>query len=96
MTLSSWLSAAEGDASGFWLQTLLADLFFPGSFVWGEYAATAMLDAQAASDSFSSGVVSANPYAVDDPTRVVVAFLGEAVDPAGLGLGDLTATRRTS
>ena len=34
-------------------------------------------------------VVSANPYPIDDPTRVVVAFLGEAVEPARLGLGDL-------
>jgi uncharacterized protein (DUF1697 family) len=34
-------------------------------------------------------VVSANPYAVDDPTKVVVAFLGEAVKPAKLGLGGL-------
>jgi pimeloyl-ACP methyl ester carboxylesterase len=55
MTLDSWLSAAEGDASGFWLESLLADLFFPGSFVWGEYAAAATSDAQAASDYFSSG-----------------------------------------
>jgi uncharacterized protein (DUF1697 family) len=36
-----------------------------------------------------AAVVSANPYPVDDPTRVVVAFLGEAVKPARLGLGDL-------
>jgi uncharacterized protein (DUF1697 family) len=34
-------------------------------------------------------VMSANPYAVDDPTRVVVAFLGQAVKPSRLGLGDL-------
>jgi uncharacterized protein (DUF1697 family) len=34
-------------------------------------------------------VMSANPYTVDDPTRVVVAFLGEAVDLSRLGLGDL-------
>jgi hypothetical protein len=54
MTLSSWLSAADGDPSGFWLQSLLADLFFPGSFVWGEYAGAAMLDAQAAKRYFSS------------------------------------------
>ena len=27
-------------------------------------------------------IVEANPYAVDDPTKVVVAFLGEAVEPA--------------
>jgi pimeloyl-ACP methyl ester carboxylesterase len=55
MTLDSWLSAAEGDASGFWLQSLLADLFFPGSFVWGEYAAAALADPQAAREYFSSG-----------------------------------------
>jgi pimeloyl-ACP methyl ester carboxylesterase len=29
MTLSSWLSADDGDASGFWFQSLLADLAFP-------------------------------------------------------------------
>jgi len=34
-------------------------------------------------------VVSANPYTVDDPTRIVVAFLGDAVEPSRLGLGDL-------
>jgi pimeloyl-ACP methyl ester carboxylesterase len=54
MTLSSWLSAEEGDPSGFWLQSLLADMFFPGSFVWGEYAAAAILDAHAANRYFSS------------------------------------------
>ena len=55
MTLGSWLAAADGDASGFWFQSLLADLAFPESFVWGQMAAAARLDAQAASDSFSSG-----------------------------------------
>jgi pimeloyl-ACP methyl ester carboxylesterase len=55
MTLGSWLSAGDGDASGFWLQSLLADLFFPGSFVWGEYATVAETDAQAAKEYFSSG-----------------------------------------
>ena len=55
MTIDSWLSAADGDASGFWLQSLMAGLVFPSSFVWGEYAATARHDAQAASDYFSSG-----------------------------------------
>ena len=53
MTLDAWLSAAEGDASGFWFQSLLADLAFPGSFVWGEYAAAATLDARAASNYFA-------------------------------------------
>jgi uncharacterized protein (DUF1697 family) len=36
-----------------------------------------------------AGVVSANPYSVNDPTRVVVAFLGDALKPSQLGLGDL-------
>jgi len=54
ITLDSWLSAAEGDASGFWLQSLFADLF-PMPFVWGQYAAAARPDAQAARDYFSSG-----------------------------------------
>ena len=35
--------------------SLLADLVFPESFVWGEYAAAAMADAQAARDYFASG-----------------------------------------
>jgi pimeloyl-ACP methyl ester carboxylesterase len=55
MTLSSWFSAANGDASGFWFQSLLADLAFPGSFVWGEYASSARVDAQAANEYFSAG-----------------------------------------
>ena len=35
-------------------------------------------------------VLAANPYPVDDPTRVVVAFLGDAVDLGDLALGDLS------
>ena len=55
MTLGSWLSAADGDASGFWFQSLLADLAFPKSFVWGQFASAAMPDAQAAREHFASG-----------------------------------------
>jgi pimeloyl-ACP methyl ester carboxylesterase len=55
VTLDSWLSAADGDASGFWFASFLADFTFPQSFVWGETAATAMLDARVADDYFSSG-----------------------------------------
>jgi pimeloyl-ACP methyl ester carboxylesterase len=55
MTLGSWLAAEDGDASGFWFQSLLADLAFPESFVWGQMAAVARLDAEAATKSFSSG-----------------------------------------
>ena len=36
-------------------------------------------------------VVSRNPYAVDDPTRVVVGFLAEEVRLGDLSLGDLSA-----
>jgi len=38
-----------------------------------------------------AGVVESNPYPVDDPTKVVVAFLGEAFEPGQLGLGDLVS-----
>jgi pimeloyl-ACP methyl ester carboxylesterase len=55
MTLSSWLSAAGGDASGFWLQSLLADFAFPTSFVWGQLASAGRADARAAERYFSSG-----------------------------------------
>jgi pimeloyl-ACP methyl ester carboxylesterase len=55
MTLSTWLSAAHGDASGFWLQSLLADFAFPTSFVWGQMAAAARPDARVAKRYFSSG-----------------------------------------
>ena len=36
-------------------------------------------------------VVEANPYSVDDPTKVVVAFLADAVDLGDLALGDLSS-----
>src|SRR4029453_1602611 len=55
MTLDAWLSAAEGDASGFWFTSVLGDLLFPELFVRGQYAAAPMLDAQAARDYFARG-----------------------------------------
>lgn len=54
VTLDSWLSAAGGDASGFWFQSLLADLAFPQSFIWGEMAALGNADARAALRFFSA------------------------------------------
>jgi uncharacterized protein (DUF1697 family) len=36
-------------------------------------------------------IVEANPYPVDDPTRVVVGFLAEPLELSQLGLGDLSA-----
>jgi pimeloyl-ACP methyl ester carboxylesterase len=55
MEIDSWLAASDGDASGLWLTSLIADAFFPGEFVWGEYASAARLDAQQARDYFSAG-----------------------------------------
>ncbi|WP_440100257.1 alpha/beta fold hydrolase [Streptosporangium sp. H16] len=43
--LDAWLAAADGDPSGLWAISLLADLTIPTSFVWGESAATTMIDA---------------------------------------------------
>jgi pimeloyl-ACP methyl ester carboxylesterase len=54
MTINSWLSAEQGDASGFWLQSLLADFAFPTQFVWGQLAAAGRVDAGAARRAFSS------------------------------------------
>jgi pimeloyl-ACP methyl ester carboxylesterase len=55
MTLNSWLSAAKGDPSGFWFMSLMADLAFPDSFVWGDLAATGIQDAPAADAYYSAG-----------------------------------------
>ena len=54
MTLDSWISAAHGDSSGLWFESTLAQFAFPESFVWGELASVARLDAQAAKRYFSS------------------------------------------
>lgn len=53
MTIDSWLSAAEGDPGGFWLQSLLADFAFPTSFVWGQVASAVSIDADVAKEYFA-------------------------------------------
>jgi pimeloyl-ACP methyl ester carboxylesterase len=55
MTLDAWLSTAEGDASGLWLGSFVSDLI-PGLFVYGQYAAAASLDDQAAREYFTPGI----------------------------------------
>jgi pimeloyl-ACP methyl ester carboxylesterase len=55
ITLSTWMSAADGDASGFWFQSLLADLAFPKSFVWGELAAIGQADDRFAARYYAAG-----------------------------------------
>ena len=60
MTLNSWLSASNGDASGFWFTSLLADMAFPKSFVWGDIAAASRADARAAARYYATGGNRAN------------------------------------
>ena len=55
MTLNAWISAADGDASGFWFQSLLADIAFPTAFVWGEMASMSRVDEHVAQRHFASG-----------------------------------------
>jgi pimeloyl-ACP methyl ester carboxylesterase len=55
MAIDSWLAGSDGDASGSWFTSFFADAFFPSAFVWGEYAATARLDAQVAREYFAGG-----------------------------------------
>ncbi|GFJ76263.1 alpha/beta hydrolase [Phytohabitans houttuyneae] len=54
-TFDAWLSAAEGDPSGLWALATMADLIFPGSFVWGESAATASIDSPAVKAYYAGG-----------------------------------------
>jgi pimeloyl-ACP methyl ester carboxylesterase len=55
MALDSWLSAADGDLSGFWFLSFLSDFIFPQVGVWGDYAAVGMQDAQAANAYYAAG-----------------------------------------
>jgi pimeloyl-ACP methyl ester carboxylesterase len=54
MALKAWISADNGDASGFWLQSLLADIAFPTSFVWGEIAGIGAADDRIAERYYST------------------------------------------
>lgn len=53
VVLDAWLSAAEGDASGFWAISVLSDMMLSELFVRGQYASAAMLDAQASREYFA-------------------------------------------
>jgi pimeloyl-ACP methyl ester carboxylesterase len=55
MVLQSWLSAADGDLSGFWFHSFLADFILPQVGVWGDYAAVGIQDAQAADAYYAAG-----------------------------------------
>ena len=73
MTLGSWLSAANGDASGFWLQSLTGKLLFPKAFVWGQYAAFGRVDAEAARRHFAAGGLHPKTDLADAATTFVWA-----------------------
>jgi pimeloyl-ACP methyl ester carboxylesterase len=94
MTLGSWLAAADGDASGFWFQSLLADIAFPESFVWGQMAAATSLDAKVAAESFSSGSVKPETNLGDAATAFVWGG-GRLADswPAAPGEDQYTSVR---
>jgi pimeloyl-ACP methyl ester carboxylesterase len=53
--LDAWLSAEEGDPSGFWFASLAGDLLFPTMFVWGEYAAIGTADSAAVDAYYAAG-----------------------------------------
>jgi pimeloyl-ACP methyl ester carboxylesterase len=55
MTLHEWLSAADGDLSGFWFMSFLADFILPEVGVWGDYAAVGMQDAEAVDAYYAAG-----------------------------------------
>ena len=65
ITLNSWISAAHGDPSGLWLQSLLGNLILPTSFTWGEFASIGKADAHTAERYFAStsdhGSIIGNP-----------------------------------
>jgi pimeloyl-ACP methyl ester carboxylesterase len=55
MTLDALQAADQGDASGLWMQSLMANLAFPQAQVWGEVAAMARADRAAAKAHFAAG-----------------------------------------
>jgi hypothetical protein len=53
VTFDAWLAAANGDASGFWLTSVIGDLV-PLPFAWGQYAAAGRVDSDAATAYFKN------------------------------------------
>ena len=53
LTLDAWVSAAKGDPSGLWFQSLLAQVAFPDEQVWGDVAAAGRVDAGDADTTFA-------------------------------------------
>src|SRR5450755_3486123 len=94
-TLDSWISAAHGDPSGFWLLSEMAGLILPTSFVWGEFASIGMADAQPAARYFSSGAdrgsIIGNPF-----TEFLWGAGGLADWPANPGENQYTSVQNSN
>ena len=65
ITLNAWISAAHGNPSGLWLQSMLANLLLPTSFTWGELASVGQIDRHAVQRYYAStgdrGSIIGNP-----------------------------------
>jgi pimeloyl-ACP methyl ester carboxylesterase len=65
MTLDTWFAAANGDPSGLWLLSVMAQLVFPDAQVKGDVAAVALTDASFATSYYASargrGSILGNP-----------------------------------
>ena len=94
-TLDSWISAAHGDPSGFWLLSEMAGLILPTSFVWGEFASIGLADAQPAERYFSSGAdrgsIIGNPF-----TEFLWGAGGLADWPANPGENQYTSVQNSN
>ena len=55
LTINTLLSAGQGDASGAWFLSLMAQITFPSAFVWGQMAAISRSDVTYAKHFFASG-----------------------------------------
>jgi hypothetical protein len=54
MTMDSWTAAERRDSSGLWFQSVLAGLVYPRAFIWGDFAASGMMDAGYADQYFDN------------------------------------------
>ncbi len=92
-TLDAWLAAADGDPSGLWALSLLADLTFPTSFVWGESAATSVIDAEPVDRYYAAG---GDPGSILGNAGADLLWAGGGLTrawPAGPDTRDLQKTR---
>jgi pimeloyl-ACP methyl ester carboxylesterase len=54
LAIDAWRAAADGDASGLWAMSLMADVLLPRAQVWGDVAAVGRADVAAARRHFSA------------------------------------------